>query len=164
MCLKFLGTVAVNELDAGPINILCIPSTFNSDSDFGDNTFGGLYLTARITTTIAMASSFMAGASLPCSFCQTVREVSVMIPGLTTCPGGYDMEYRGTMMSRGGTSDSRSEAICVSVSGAVSFGAAVMSAQTEVGPLNIACLGDALCPDLQDRFDIPCVVCTTTQA
>ena len=102
------------------------------------------------------------GATVPCASCYaSTRSAQLMIPGKTSCPYNWNVEYYGYLMSDGHWSDrSRNEFICVDKS-QQSLTAEINNQGALLYHVRVRCSAHGLaCATDRYPYALPCVVCT----
>ena len=155
------GTTALNTLNTGSVEILCIPDieVQEFDRNFGLDTQGSVYQAARLGGDSG-APDIIGDNTLACSLCETQQNTVVMIPARRTCPIGWLLEYEGVLMSSDRQANRRSSVLCVSLTFEPSFVTEENANGLEIVNENISCTDGNLCDAVNDNFDVRCVVCS----
>lgn len=101
------------------------------------------------------------GEDIPCAVCERKSTTSsIMIPGRSTCYGGWTMEYNGYLSTGYYSSASGADYICIDIQPEFLVGGAVeLHDGRVIGPVIAKC-GSLKCPPYLNNYPITCVVCS----
>lgn len=152
------GTVFANPRNnnQGSSDILCIPEGISVTSDVGSGILVRFSSASFGETNNPM--EFEVDTAISCSFCETATDITEMIPGLETCPDGWELQYNGILMSKGADDNDISESICMAFAPETTPFDGPNTRKAVLFPANLLC--ENSCDDAFDSFDVPCVVCS----
>ncbi|XP_070546469.1 uncharacterized protein [Ptychodera flava] len=98
---------------------------------------------------------------VPCAVCKDELHSNIILyPARSDCPGGWDVEYYGFLMSAAYNSQS-TEYVCLDVEGARVTGTGASTNQGRLYPVEVTCNNGAaiLCSPYVHGNELSCAVC-----
>ncbi|XP_070546028.1 uncharacterized protein [Ptychodera flava] len=99
---------------------------------------------------------------VPCAVCLDESHNNVLLyPARNDCPGGWDVEYHGYLMSPRYSTDRVMQHVCVDIEGRVMPGTSTDVAGQHLYPVEVICSNGNSIPCLPyvDGYELTCAVC-----
>lgn len=167
---SFLGYAAGNKhsTKGGGNGYLCLPdipqwgSFLRGHQPGSSSVYGVEYETSSSNSPFLLTNnggSQLANTNSPCSLCHsTIKSTTVTIPARRDCPTGWNLEYRGYLVTEGEFSY-RNDYVCLDEAPEAVAGSFRNDNEALFYPVESAC-GSLPCGAYETGREIACVVCS----